>query len=242
GQHTPPPIEQAGYWMAHGYAGLGTATIDAPNDMLEELEAAIAAFTPPHNQDDGMTAAQRRLEGIIGMARTALAHARDGAAMGEDLYMCHVIADIDRLTGQPGRAQLVDGTPLDRATFERILCDCSFVTHITKAGTDPLFLGRKTHDWSTAQRRAITVRDNGHCRVPGCANHHVDIHHLKHWTKGGTTDVPNGALLCRYHHHMHHQGRLLINGNANSELVFSRADGVRIGATRPAGDPTRLFE
>src|SRR5207253_2808375 len=55
-------------------------------------------------------------------------------------------------------------------------------------------------------RRALETRDR-HCVFTGCNRplNWCDGHHLVWWTKGGSTTLPNLALLCRPHHRMVHE-------------------------------------
>jgi hypothetical protein len=43
------------------------------------------------------------------------------------------------------------------------------------------------------ERRAISMRDGGHCRFVGCQYRHYDIHHLHYWEDGGNTDIDDGC-------------------------------------------------
>jgi hypothetical protein len=97
-------------------------------------------------------------------------------------------------------------------------------------------LGRKTREWSIAQRRAIAVRDGGHCRFPGCHHSHYDIHHILPSEHGGLTDIDNGCCQCPRHHHMLHSG-YHIQGHPNHQLRFYRPDGTHLGSTHPATTP-----
>jgi hypothetical protein len=58
-----------------------------------------------------------------------------------------------------------------------------------------------------SQRKALNVGDKG-CRWPGCDRRPTwtDGHHLKHWNRGGPSDLPNLILLCKRHHWMAHEG------------------------------------
>ena len=60
---------------------------------------------------------------------------------------------------------------------------------------------------TAAQFRALVLRDR-HCQFPGCDRppEWTDAHHLIHWLHGGTTDLDNLVLLCRYHHVTCHEG------------------------------------
>ena len=71
-----------------------------------------------------------------------------------------------------------------------------------------LNLGRARRLFTGAVRRALILRDGG-CAFPGCDRPHrwCDGHHLRAWADGGTTDLDNGVLLCRFHHRqIHHSG------------------------------------
>ena len=57
-----------------------------------------------------------------------------------------------------------------------------------------------------ALARAAHARDKG-CRFPGCSNaRYIDMHHIKHWAKGGETRPSNLVSLCRFHHREVHEG------------------------------------
>jgi hypothetical protein len=75
------------------------------------------------------------------------------------------------------------------------------------APTQPLEVGRATRVVSAAQRTALAVRDGG-CRYPGCDRPPpwCEAHHLRHWLRGGATDLGNLVLLCRTHHRAVHEG------------------------------------
>jgi hypothetical protein len=95
---------------------------------------------------------------------------------------------------------------------------------------EPLALGRKTREWTTAQRRAALVRDRGRCRFPGCHRRGADLHHARWWSKGGGTDISNGFLACPRHHTMLHAG-YEADGDANHRITFYRPDGTIVGTT-----------
>ena len=82
------------------------------------------------------------------------------------------------------------------------------------APSQPLDLGRTTRVVHPAQRHALAVRDGG-CVFPGCERPLAwcEAHHLRHWLKGGPTDLSNLALVCRAHHRaVHEQGWQLTRG------------------------------
>jgi hypothetical protein len=106
------------------------------------------------------------------------------------------------------------------------------VAQVAADGGEPLNIGRKQHDWTTAQRRAILVRDGSVCRFPGCDRRRNDIHHISWWEHGGLTDVANGCLECDQHHTLIHRG-WNVEGDANGELRFYRPDGTYLDSSFP---------
>jgi hypothetical protein len=103
-----------------------------------------------------------------------------------------------------------------------------------KGGSEPLDIGTRTSVWTTAQRRAIQVRDHGHCRWPGCHRRTCDCHHIVHHADGGDTAVDNGCLLCPQHHTCTHEGGFAITGDANGILIFVRPNGTIAGRAAAA--------
>lgn len=91
----------------------------------------------------------------------------------------------------------------------------------------PLALGRTQRVASASQRRALAVRDGG-CIMPGCevTAGHCQIHHLKPWTAGGCTDLPNLVSLCWAHHRQVDLGRWDIRA---TETDSSAVDGMAAG-------------
>ena len=69
----------------------------------------------------------------------------------------------------------------------------------------PLVVGRASRFATTAQRRALTLRDKG-CAHPGCGRgpRWTTPHHVVPWAQGGATDLTNLVLLCQAHHRVVH--------------------------------------
>ena len=108
-------------------------------------------------------------------------------------------------------ATIVDhpGAPdlLSSLAAARLACDGQIGRVVLSPDSVPLELGRRVRLFTADQRRAMTVRDRG-CRFPGCSRppRYTDAHHLVHWADGGSSDLSNGALLCRWHHRAVHEG------------------------------------
>ena len=81
--------------------------------------------------------------------------------------------------------------------------------------------------------RLVRRRDGNQCRVPGCGcTKFLEIHHIRHWTKGGRTDASDLAAACSRHHDIVHREGWVIEGDANETLVFYR-NGERLFESRP---------
>ncbi|WP_040632921.1 HNH endonuclease signature motif containing protein [Mobilicoccus pelagius] len=90
---------------------------------------------------------------------------------------------------------------------------------------------------SPSQRIALALRGKG-CTYPGCQAPPVwcDGHHIRHWADGGTTDLPDIALLCRHHHTVvHRQGHLVDDHGVH----WRRSDGSPVGNAPRIGWITR---
>jgi uncharacterized protein DUF222 len=225
----------SGLWPApemDGSAAADTSSDDC--DLRDEPVDQSAAADGGLDPADEAPLWTRMARAFVDMARVALQDIDGPPAAGADRYMVHVLV-------QDGHTFMLDGTPIEDDLASRIACEASIVTHLVGEGGEPLALGRKTREWSTAQRRVIVVRDGGICRFPGCTHRRfVDIHHHRWWSRGGPTDVDNGYLQCTHHHDLVHKGGYLVEGDPNGTLTFYRPGGTVIGSTTPRLRTTRL--
>lgn len=117
-----------------------------------------------------------------------------------------VLVSADQLAARSGRGHIEGvATPVSMATVERIACADGIAPILFENG-EPIDLGRTRRLFSPAQHTVLAARDGG-CRVDGCDRppEWCEGHHIKHWQRdGGTTDISNGILLCRYHHMLVH--------------------------------------
>ena len=162
--------------------------------------------------DDTRTPRQRRHDALEDLARNYLDHGDTPTVGGEKPHI-NLVCDLPALQGIAGGLhETEDGHILTIQELRTVACDCSLSRIVLGPDGEIIDIGRKTRVWTAAQRRAIIVRDR-HCTWPGCDRdpRWCDVHHLKHWADGGSTDVANGALRCRFHHVLTHlledQGR-----------------------------------
>jgi hypothetical protein len=118
------------------------------------------------------------------------------------------------------------GTLLGPETVRRLACDGTVIPVVRAADGHILHWGRDQRYFTTAQTKALWLRDR-HCTFPRCTAPATwcDAHHLRHWLDGGPTNLTNGTLLCERHHTIVHRDRLTATLTGNDH----RSDtGIRV--------------
>jgi hypothetical protein len=211
--------------------GMGVIEIVLPAEEAEEVLAHLDVVRPV-DSGTAVPLSTDRVDAFLDLLRAGRAHLgtpRDGS--GADRYTVHLVAQVDALNDRFAGGALLDGAPLGRETLRRLSCDAGIVRHMMRGTGQPLDVGRRTSVWTAAQRRAVSLRDHGHCRFIGCWRRTCDVHHLVHYEDGGPTAVNNGCLLCPQHHTCVHELGFVITGDPNETLNFYRPDGELLGAT-----------
>lgn len=132
------------------------------------------------------------------------------------------------------------GAVVSIGSLARMICDAEVQFLSTDVNDEPLRLGRATRLFTPAQRRALMARDR-RCRAPGCGfpASYCEAHHLVPWSVGGATDVENGILLCNFHHHEAHAGRVIITPRQGSLLPESATRLVKLPSEGPPTSSSR---
>jgi hypothetical protein len=131
---------------------------------------------------------------------------------------------------------LADGTPVSRATAERLLCTCRLTAVLEQAGPfgsiEIIGITDVLRDATAHQRKALAARDGG-CAFPGCEAppEWCDAHHLLPWDDGGVTLLENMALLCKHHHHLVHEGGWTLWRATDGLLHLLKPDGTPVPVT-----------
>ena len=111
---------------------------------------------------------------------------------------------------------------------ERVECDCEIVAGDDSAGTP----GHLTRSIPPATRRAVLIRDGGHCQVPGCRNHrYLDLHHLLPRARGGDHTPTNLVTVCSTHHELLHRDIVRVSRQPDGSLTWNRGLGEPLGIT-----------
>jgi hypothetical protein len=220
-----------------------SATLDP--EAGATVKAALDTFTPPpdpHAAGLTETAAYRRSQAITEICRQALDAGQGHTTGGEKPHIIVTVDDETLRTGI-GSGTLADGTPIPTAAVRRLACDSKIIPVLYGTASQPLDIGRAQRTVPSWIRKAVILRDH-HCRFPNCDRpaEWADCHHAVHWRDAGPTALDNLVLLCRYHHHLCHEGGWTItvhhDPNGTTDFTFhppNLAGRPRGPALRPPG-------
>lgn len=191
--------------------------------VITALRAVMDAEARDGATHDLRTGAQRRADALGEICRRWLDHGARAQVAGERPHMT-VLVDLETLEGRiGGTCETEDTGPLHPEAARRLACDASVSRVITRGGSEPLDVGRRTPVVPSALRRAVVVRDR-HCRFPGCERPHpwCDAHHVVHRADGGTTALSNLTLLCRAQHRLVHEAGFAMQMNRVGPIFQDR--------------------
>ncbi len=205
---------ETGRWRLHA---------DLPVDEGAHVEAALAARRESlfrRADDEGERRAVSWADALLDVAGCAMSvHDAESPGRSRVHVIAHLEADPVDSSG-PEMLSLHLGSRLPSSLARLLLCDCDLRPVWERHGV-PVSMGRATRVVSRRLRRLVEHRDGG-CRVPGCERRRgLQIHHVRHWRDGGSTDTANLVALCARHHRAHHLGLIDIAGDAD------RVDGIR---------------
>lgn len=193
------------------------ALIDAALEAAARAAAAESAVGDQPHLDEPLRHVPRldRVQALVDVAASYLDTLPGEPADDHTLVLVHVNTEA---LDVPAGTSIASGTchveghgPIEPATAERLLCTARVQGVLVGQGGKVLNLGRTKRLATRAQRRALKVRDKGICQFPGChQTTHLDAHHRKPWSHGGSTDLDNLILLCGRHHTLVHEGGLRI--------------------------------
>lgn len=197
---------------------------------LALVREAIRVFSP-RCDDDTRTAAQRRADGLVNLARTALTHTE--SIPGTRRRRPKVIATIalTDLTadgnGAGGRLDTdLDSTTVSSNQIRRMCCDAGIHRYVADPQGTVVDFGHTRRTVSDSQFDTLVIRDHG-CRWPGC---HIpaggcDAHHADHWLDDGPTTNDNLILLCWYHHRLLHEQHWRIQPHRGGHFTLTDPNG-----------------
>jgi hypothetical protein len=193
--------------------------------------------------DDKRTAAQRRADAAVEMARFAAAALNGSKPTSPSVPTVTTHLDYDDLLEAAGVGEDENtGLAVTGEAARRLACDANIVRLITRGRSEVIDVGRKTRTIPVPTRRSVIARDGG-CTFPGCTAppDWVQIHHIKHWAHLGETSLANLTSACGRHHHFAHEGGWQVTLDpATQRTIWHAPDGrVLVGQRRRSPDQHR---
>jgi hypothetical protein len=218
------------------FGGMVRVDGDLDPETGETLLTALRAVMDAEARsgtEDSRSPAQRRADALAEVCRQWLDRSGRPVVGGERPHVALTVS-AEALRNMQGSAELDQVGPVPIEVARRIACDAAIVRVVTAGASEPLDLGRRTPVISSAQRRAVVLRDR-HCRFPACDRppEWCDAHHIVHWADGGPTDLCNLILLCRRHHTMLHARKGFTLALEDGRPEFKRPDGTVLESRAP---------
>lgn len=239
--------------------GRARIVIEGPVDSIDVVWAAIDVVATK-TIDDATVGAERsrrevtsergglaavRFDAAEQVAERSVAAAGAGVERG-DVGRLSVVLDDDFLSAvaagdsEPDGECTLGGRRLAPEIALRWSCDMKASVMIAEHG-HACDEGRATKVVNRKLRRALHRRDRGMCRFPGCgATTWLHAHHIRHWSRGGRTDLDNLLSLCGFHHHLVHEGGWTVAIH-DGAIVWSDPDGTPSTVESLTGDADQLI-
>jgi hypothetical protein len=232
---TPPTEPDRNLRLSRASDGalLGAFTYSDPH--AAEIEHALRTASTYDGDHDTRTVGQRRADALADVCEFFNRnHDRPGTPRNHPHIELSLHADT--LGGNPAAVD-ADGRLVEAHTTNALLCDCIIHKILRDAASVPTHYGRARYTVPRTLFRQVAARDGG-CRFPGCDRpvRWCDAHHIRHWRRHGTTDLPNLLLLCSRHHHLVHQLDLDLKLLPDGELHVTWPDGTH-RISHPRGAP-----
>lgn len=208
----------------------GTVRARLTIDQYAIVESAIGgALESPAG--DSTPVASRRADALVRICESYLANgdaAREPAARNNAVI--HVEVDRSGVVS----AETEAGVAVHPETARRMLCDAAVQGMLGELGF-PIGCGRQTRTISRKLRRAKRRQSGGQCEWTGCSERHfVELHHVRHWSEGGATELSNLVGLCWHHHHLLHEGGFRLEHDGRGGVRCFRDDGTELVDPIPA--------
>ncbi|WP_308192991.1 HNH endonuclease signature motif containing protein [Mycobacterium sp. PSTR-4-N] len=152
---------------------------------------------PEQKRRDTRTAAQRTHDAWLAVGRMALTSGELGSHNGLPVTVI-VSTTLQELEKSAGAAVTGGGSLLPMGDLIRMAAHAHHYLAVFDQHTNkPLYLGRTKRLASAAQRIVLHSSARG-CTRPGCTvpGYWAQVHHVRDWKDGGTTDITNLTLAC----------------------------------------------
>lgn len=186
-----------------------------PDQVADRLRIYLDAFTAPRRRRLGSADSDvdllplPRRRGVAFRALLEQVPVEGLPTHGGTPTSVVVMLDWESLRSGAGAAAVSTGGRMSATEVRRFACTANILPAVLGGAGQVLDLGRTRRLFSTAQRKAMAVRDR-RCRAEGCdiPAAWCEAHHAASpWSSGGRTDLADGLLLCSFHHHRAHDPR-----------------------------------
>jgi hypothetical protein len=189
---------------------------------LDRLAGRLPDIVQDEDDDDEPLTGSldaRRADALYAMCSRAIAEDQD-----PDRATIVVQAELDALIEGSTGSKIENGPIVSAETALRLACDARLQT-VLRDGTGKIVgIGRASRTVPRWLQRQLRYRDGG-CSFPGCESRwFLHAHHIRHWIKGGPTDLDNLLLVCHWHHKLVHEHGWSVELNGN-EVSWFRPDG-----------------
>ncbi len=178
----------------------GLFTTEATLALRTILDATAGPLPAADGMPDDRSPGQRRHDALLEAVQRLL---RSGALPDVGGVPVTILATttMSELLNHAGVALSATGCALSIPQLLTIACDAQVVPVVFNDAGGILAFGRTRRLATTGQRLALVARDGG-CSFPGCSRPAAwtEVHHIHEWVDGGSTDIDNMCLLCRFHH------------------------------------------
>ncbi|MPY81897.1 MAG: DUF222 domain-containing protein [Actinophytocola sp.] len=202
----PPPARELNWAWNRDRQLCFAGRLDAVSGALfEKLLSPLANPRPgPDGQRDTRPIDQRHGDAFAELLDHTQRAADLPTEAGEKPALL-VTMSIDGLHGRREPPLLNEDIPIPVGEARLLACDARVIPAVLGSSGELLDLGRETRLATTAQRRALGLRDRG-CVFPGCTrpSNWCQAHHIVDWINGGPSDLDNLVLLCGMHHRLMH--------------------------------------
>jgi hypothetical protein len=218
--------------------------------VITAIEACAAVPAPRRSKTDQVDQTDQAwwpavedLDPVGARRADALHTLAIGGASGQRARVVLHVGEASDVGEATAPARIEGGPAVPTATAERMACDADIQLLLSDRGSR-LYLGRSHRLASPAQIAALCMRDGRCCQFPGCTHTlHLHAHHVRHWLRGGRTDIDNLILLCSFHHTRVHDHGYRVVAEKGGGFRFLRPDRTAIPrAGEPLhGDPDELI-
>lgn len=137
-----------------------------------------------------------------------------------------VIADYDVVAGRLANPRLDDGTPLSAELLAQLAANAKVLPAVFDAKWSNLALGA-ARNASDAQKLVLAARDGG-CIACDAHTENTHAHHIRFFSNGGLTDIPNLASACPPCHKLIHDHEYQVHVQPDEHPKFKPPDHMRL--------------